>query len=123
MMKLYKNEAGFTLIEILIVVLIIGIIAALAVPNLISARNAAWANTCRANRSTISSAAELFRIQGGNLSGTNCNILLNPAPGQTQAVLRSIPNCPATNAAAYTFTVDGDSAVTCARVTDGTHVL
>lgn len=104
MMKLSKNESGFTLIEILIVVLIIGIIAALAVPNLLSAQKTAWANTCLANRSTILSSAELYRIKN---SGSEADDLAD-LTGGTDPVLRSTPKCPAGG----TYTL-GNNTVTC----------
>jgi len=121
MMKLSKNENGFTLIEILIVVLIIGIIAALAIPNLLSAQKTAWSKTCLANCSTLHSAAELYRIQGGTLSGIDPTILLTANTGYTDAVMTSIPDCPATNTITYVFTTSGESDISCTNQTTGTH--
>lgn len=92
MMKLYKNEAGFTLVEIMIVVLIIGIIAALVIPNLMSAQQTAWQKTCDGNRSTILAAAELYRIQSGSAPGGLD--ALTAGFGDYDAVLSESPDCP-----------------------------
>jgi general secretion pathway protein G len=110
MMKLSKND-GFTLIEILIVVLIIGIIAALAIPNLMSARQTAWGTACDANSATLTAAAELYRIQSGSLPGTmNDMTLFNP--GYNDPVIDAIPVCPADPTNTYGF-VGATSAVLC----------
>lgn len=52
------NRKGFTLVEIMIVVAIIALLAAIAIPNLLSARMTANDAAARANLRTLSTAAE-----------------------------------------------------------------
>jgi prepilin-type N-terminal cleavage/methylation domain-containing protein len=55
-------KAGFTLVEIMIVVAVIGLLAAIAIPNFIKARTTAQTNTCINNLRLIDSAIQRWAL-------------------------------------------------------------
>src|ERR1044071_8956688 len=61
-----RNTRGFTLVEILIVVIILGILAAIVIPQFTNASNDARQNSIASTLQTVRSQIELFKIQHGD---------------------------------------------------------
>ena len=115
MRRANQKRRGFTLIEILIVVVILGILAAIVVPQFTNASQEATASSIRSQLQTLRGQIELYRVRNGGTLPTGFDDLLSPPAGQAPYLTQE-PVAP--NNWAYVF---GDNANT-ADITETIHV-
>ena len=108
-----KNRSGFTLVEIMIVVAIIGLLAAIAIPNFVRARQTALQNACIANLKQIQGAIQVWAIDTGAAS--------NATPGTGDLVPNYIKAWPKCGTATYAVPAV-DATPACPNGTSG-HTL
>ena len=93
-----KSFKGFTLVEIMIVVAIIGIIIAIAVPAFLRARENSRGRACQENLTKIDGAKEQYAIEFkyGNGQGINMSdLMVPPNAGAGEGYIKRTPVCPA----------------------------
>ncbi len=88
-------RAGFTLIEIMIVVAIIGLLAAIAIPNFMTARARTQANVCINNLNKLDGAAQQFAMEQGKKIGDDIHFPSDLTPYIRLNAVNSLPACPA----------------------------
>jgi prepilin-type N-terminal cleavage/methylation domain-containing protein len=96
-----NRKAGFTLVEIMIVVAIIGLLAAIAIPNFVRARTTSQMNACINNLRLIDSSKQQWALEkNGQNSSTPAGTDLQPYLGRS--ALGELPYCPADPAQGFT---------------------
>lgn len=88
------HGAASTLVEIMIVVAIIGFMAAIAVPNFVSARQNAQAKNCINNLVQLDVAANQFALERGKNTGDNISFPADLTPYIKLNSAGSLPPCP-----------------------------
>jgi prepilin-type N-terminal cleavage/methylation domain-containing protein len=99
------RDRGFTLVELMIVVGILGLLTAVAVPNFVKARETSQKNSCLANLKQIEAAISVWGIEQNHTTG---DPIIGAELFGANNYIRALPKCPGDNQA-YTLSKVGDN--------------
>lgn len=94
-----RRRKGFTLIELMIVIAIIAILAAILVPNFLRARNQGQLTACKSNLKNLGTSLEMYSTDYSGVYPTSLALL---TVGGTY--LQSLPRCPLRTTSDYAYT-------------------
>jgi prepilin-type N-terminal cleavage/methylation domain-containing protein len=118
-----KRKSGFTLIEIMIVVAIIGLLAAIAIPNFVHARTTAQQNACINNLRQLDGAKQEFALENKMAAtATPTSTQIQPYMGRGAG---SLPVCPLDSSSGFSTSYNMNNlqlAPTC-KINSTNHVL
>ena len=124
-MKLNKiSKKGFTLIEIMIVVAIIGLLAAIAIPNFVHARTTAQQNACINNLRQIDGAKQEWALEN-KANPTSVPVDSNIQPYMGRGTQGSLPTCPLDTTATFdsSYSIGSVSVPPTCLISSTNHVL
>jgi prepilin-type N-terminal cleavage/methylation domain-containing protein len=95
-----QRDAGFTLVELMVTVLIIGILVAIAIPVFTAVTEKARVRTCFANQRTIVGAISMWRVDATTPVASLAGVLDSANPLMNPLYLLRPPRCPSAPAPA-----------------------
>jgi prepilin-type N-terminal cleavage/methylation domain-containing protein len=118
------RKSGFTLVEIMIVVAIIGLLAAIAIPNFVRARTTAQMNACINNLRQIDGAKQQWALENQQTS-TATPVDSNVQPYMGRGSSGTLPSCPAdpTHVFDTSYNLNSVQVAPVCRIVSSSHIL
>lgn len=121
-----SRKSGFTLVEIMIVVAIIGLLAAIAIPNFVHARTTAQMNGCINNLRQIDAAIQQWSLENNAGTGTTVSwTAITPYLGRGASGSIANVYCPADVTKTYStsYTITDNSTKPSCNIVPATHII
>ena len=118
-----SRKSGFTLVEIMIVVAIIGLLAAIAIPNFVKARTTSQQNACINNLRQFDGAAQQWALETKQLPTANATLTSIQPYIKLQQNGTTLPTCPANGTYSSSWSVSNSPTCSLSSQATAPHAL